>query len=125
MGLIVAAALGGFAYAFTAPTQTGELRLPSAIEAVFPDGGDLDLRQATISVDLASGYRGALFLDGVPIPDDQIRTVVGLNQLIVTPDPGGEFAELRPGRHCASVTYWRIELSEDESATFRWCFRLH
>lgn len=125
MGLVLAVALGGFAYTFSAPTQVDGPRLPAAVEAVFPEGGDLDLRQATIVADLAPGYVGYLLLDGVELPADQVRVVDGLNRYELVPDADSDLRELRPGPHCASVAYWPIGLSEAEGSSFRWCFRLH
>lgn len=124
-GVILAAAIGGIAYTFTAPTQDTGPRRPAAVEAVSPDGGDLDLRQATILADLATGFTGYLMLDGAEVPADDIRRVEGLNQLILSPGPDSDYAQLQPGLHCATVVYWPIGLTEADGSSYRWCFRFH
>ena len=125
MTLIAAAAVGGLVFAFSAPTRrTGPVR-PAAVEAVSPEGGDLDLRQVTLAADLAPGYTGYLELDGVEIPEDDLQHIDALNQVILRPGPDSDYKELRPGPHCATVVYRTFGEPRDQSKSFRWCFRLH
>lgn len=125
MTLIAAIAIGGYVFVFTQPKQDDLGPLPEAVESVSPPGGNLDLRQVTISADLAPGYTGILNLDGVELPLDQQVVVDALNSVTFRPDPNGDFGELAPGPHCATVRYRRIGRPAEESATYNWCFRLH
>ncbi len=125
MGLIAIAAVGGLVYSFSGPTQDSGPDRPAAVEAVSPEGGNLDLRQVTISADLAAGYTGYLTIDGVEVPEDDLQRVDALNSVTLRPQPGSDYEELQPGSHCAGVVYWRIGRPRDESNTYRWCFRLH
>lgn len=126
MSLIAAVAVGGFIFAFSAPEQEEVGPLPPAVERVFPPGGDLDLRQTTISADLAPGYTGYLLVDGVEVPRDDLQIVPALNSITLVPLPGSDYEELAPGPHCVTVVYNRIGEPESEGAgRFRWCFRLH
>ncbi len=125
MGLIAAAAIGGIVYTFSAPTRQAPAQFPAAVEAVSPAGGDLDLRQVTISADLAAGYTGYLTLDGVEVPEDDLHRVDALNTVTLRPQPDSDYLQLQPGPHCAGVVYWPIGRPRDEGSTYRWCFRLH
>ena len=125
LSLIVAAAVGGLVYVFTSPTGGDEPTKPAAIEAVTPQGGDLDLRQVTIAADLAPGYTGYLLLDGVEVPEDDLQHVDALNQVVLRPSPDSDYRELRPGRHCATVVYRMFGEPREQSSSYRWCFALH
>ena len=125
MSLLVAAAIGGLWWVVTAPQGADGPTLPSTVEAVSPEGGNLDLRQATIAADLAPGYTGYLMIDGVEVPRDDLQIVDALNSVALRPTPESDYAELAPGAHCATVVYHRIGEPESVSDSFRWCFDLH
>lgn len=125
MTLILAVAVGGFVFVFTAPKQDLLPDRPPAVEAVYPDGGNLDLRQVAIVADLAPGYTGYLLVDGVEVPRDDVQFVDALNTLTLRPRAGSDYETLSPGPHCVTVVYHRIGEPESESDSYRWCFRLH
>ena len=124
-GLIAVVAIGGIVYTFSGPTGDDNPELPAAVEAVSPPGGDLDLRQTTISADLAPGYTGYLTWDGIEIPEDDLQRVDALNSVTLRPQPDSDYLTLEPGPHCAGVVYWRIGQSSEDGQSYRWCFRLH
>ncbi len=125
MTLIAAAAVAGVVFAFSGPTQDTGPKRPEAIQAVFPVGGNLELRQVAIVADLAPGYTGYLAIDGVEVPEDQVQFVDALNTLTLRPGPGSDFAAFEAGNHCATVFYRQIGQPRTSSASYRWCFRLH
>jgi hypothetical protein len=125
MTLIAAVAVGGFVFVFSQPEQELIPDRPPAVEAVYPAGGNLDLRQATIVADLAPGYTGYLLFDGVEVPLDDIQFVDALNTVTLKPQPGSDYETLEPGPHCVTVVYRRIGEPVGESDSYRWCFRLH
>ncbi|MFN2606889.1 MAG: hypothetical protein ABR511_03180 [Acidimicrobiales bacterium] len=125
MSLLAAAALGGLVYVAVAPTGTRGPALPSAVESVSPQGGDLDLRQVTIAADLAPGYTGYLLFDGNEIPEDDLQHVDALNSVTLRPGPDSDYRTLSPGPHCATVVYRHFDEPRDASNEFRWCFTLH
>jgi hypothetical protein len=125
MTLIAAAAVGGIVFAFSGPTLDDGPNRPPAVESVFPVGGNLELRQAAIYADLAPGYTGYLAIDGVEVPEDDVQFVDALNTLTLKPGPGSDFATLEAGSHCATVFYRQIGQPRTNSATYRWCFKLH
>lgn len=125
--VLLAVAAGGIVYAFQAsPTDRRPSCVAPNIEQVFPCAGDIDLRQDEIGVDLASGFTGVLFVDGVEIPEDQLQRIEPLGQYFYTPTREGETGELRPGRHCATAEYWPIGgRRERGSQRYTWCFQSH
>ena len=125
MTLIAAAAVAGFFFVFSAPKQELIPDRPAAVEAVYPAGGNLDLRQVSIVADLAPGYTGYLLVDGVEVPRDDVQFVDALNTLTLQPLAGSDFEALSPGPHCVIAVYHRIGEPESESDNYRWCFRLH
>jgi len=125
MTLIAAAAVGGIVFAFSGPSGEKGPTMPDAIESVFPVPGNLELRQVKITADLATGYTGYLTIDGNEVPEDEIQFVAALNTVTLRPLPDSDFAILEPGPHCATVFYRQIGQPRANSASYRWCFRLH
>lgn len=125
MTLVAAVAVGGFAFVFSEPKQELIPDRPPEVEAVYPAGGNLDLRQVTVVADLAPGYTGYLLFDGVEVPLDDIQFVDALNTVTLRPQPGSDYEALRPGPHCVTVVYRPIGKPATESDNYRWCFRLH
>jgi hypothetical protein len=125
MSLIAAVAVAGFVFAFSAPKQEAAGPLPAAVEAIYPASGELDLRQITISADLAPGYTGYLLIDGVEVPRDDLQIVPALNSVTLAAQPGSDYEALQPGTHCATVVYQRIVAPEVTTGQYRWCFTLH
>ena len=107
-------------------SSTKPLYRDAAVEKTWPGPGDLDLRQSRIGIDLATGFTAELQLDTIPIPDDQVEKVIGLDQYFYTPGPGTETGALSPGRHCATATIRPVGASTtDTGRKFSWCFNLH
>ena len=125
MSLMVAAAIAGLWWVATDEKPAEGPAMPSAVEAVSPQVGNLDLRQATISADLAPGYTGYLMFDGVEVPDDDLQRVDALNSVTLRPTAVSDYRELAPGPHCATVVYRKIGEPLSASESFRWCFTLH
>lgn len=114
--------------------------LPDGVEAVTPPSGNSMLRQGTIVVDLigpravpsegggevlAPGFTGELTVQDIPIPNDQLDVVPQQNLFRFTPGEGKEITTFPIGRICASVRYWREDLSrEQDSSTYEWCFNV-
>lgn len=124
MTLVLAIALGGFVWVAMAPTGNDPPARPDAVEGVFPEGGDLDLRQTAIYADLAPGYTGYLLFDGTEVPADDLQFTEGINTVTLKPTAYSDLARLEPGRHCVTVVYRRIGNSSD-GGQYQWCFRLH
>jgi hypothetical protein len=128
ISIVVSACLVGVGYGFSrasdAPSRPTVL--VSRVEAVIPPNGDLELRQGLVGLDLAPGFDAAIQIDGREIPEDQIRRVVGLNQLFYSPGPGTETGPLAPGRHVATAVVWPLgQTRETAGSNIRWEFNAH
>jgi hypothetical protein len=95
------------------------------VEAVIPaNGSPAVLRQAEIGIDLAAGWTGELNINGVPIPDDQIRRNDPLNQLFFSPGEGKEIEQLGAGRVFVVASIWNFAAGEtrDDARQVTWAF---
>ncbi len=126
LSLLLLLALGAFVFVFaTGKGAKSNPSQPAAVEGVSPEGGDLDLRQATIMADLAPGYTGYLEIDGIEVPDDDLQRVPALNTITLKPTVDSAYQQLEPGRHCAAVVYRQTGTPIENSSTYHWCFSLH
>ncbi len=111
--------------AFTEHDDSPNPRLrPQAIRAVSPLPSSLQLRQTEIFVELDPKFTGALTVNGIPVPDDQLDVIEGLNRYAFTPGEGKEIEELPPGRACVAVDYVPVEQAAAEGGSYRWCFNV-
>ena len=134
ISLILAGCIALLVLSFTLvrPTHTPIVYKNSAVVRVFPEEGTSTLRQANVSVILASGYtlatqntEGMSFaISGarVGIPQDEIQILPGQNQYSFSPGPGRQFSELPPGRVCVVLQIvHRVNINETPQQ-FSWCF---
>lgn len=125
LGIVGALALIGIGFSLTEEPDRSEKIFDSAVRQVFPAGGELDLRQSDIGFQLAPDYEGRLQVDGINIPDDQVRFQVGLNIWLFRPGPDTETGALRPGRHTATAIFWPKGKTESDSRSYSWSFNVH
>lgn len=124
MSVLLAFAVASMYVAFTEHDESPNPRLrPQPIRAVSPLPASLQLRQTEIFVELAPPFRGALTVNGTPVPDDQLDVIEGLNRYAFTPGEGKEIEALPPGRACAVVDYTSVDPSA-QGGTYRWCFNV-
>ena len=85
--LLVGGALGAIVYAGTLGTGSEEIRrTDEAVERLVPeDGSPVAVRQAEVGVDLAPGWTGVLKINGIEIPEDQLRRVEAQNEVYFQP----------------------------------------
>jgi hypothetical protein len=124
ISVVVAVALVGLAIGFSS-AQRPEERVQPGVERIYPLPGDLDLRQVKIGAILRPGYEGALVLDGAEIPESDLYREPSLYQIELRPEPDSIFADLSPGRHCASIVFWPASVGRQAASTQQWCFNLH
>jgi hypothetical protein len=141
LSAVLAVALGLILYGVLS-AETGERAVritDAAIEGVFPKPGDIVLRQSEVRVDLASGYRGILVIDGQEIPTfDLVATDGGassgaqfdavfdpaLNTVSFTPKVGATIEAFAPDRHTVTAVYWKESEGRDAARQFTWTFRV-
>ena len=124
ISIVAAIAITGIGLGFSMGTKP-KTETRTGIESVSPLPGDLDLRQVQVGVDLAPGYTGVLFFDGVEIPEDDLQRVAALNTITLRPQEGSPYKQLTPGSHQASVEYWPIIEGRGRAEVYRWNFNLH
>jgi hypothetical protein len=138
--LAIGLILAGFAVA-----QTGDDRAPKitdvAVEQVFPQDGDLVLRQSQVGVDLAPGYRGVLIIDGQELPTTDLVAIdpatgaqpapvvdaqydPAQNTVLFTPREGAAIESFAPGDHGATAVFWREGDQRSQGRSFSWRFKV-
>jgi hypothetical protein len=125
--LVVCVLLGFAAFLlYAAADSQAEEEVPvrrAGLVRVFPEAGTVAVRQDAIGAELAFDYAGRIAIDRRDIPDDQLDRIAGINRLSFTPGPEKEIESLDEGRHCASLTYWRVSAGEESAGRpFTWCF---
>ena len=95
-----------------------------AVVAIYPDNGDLDLRQSTIGFKLDPLYDGELIVDGFHVPANEVRHVLGTNQYLYQPGPDKVTGSLRPGRHLVEARFWNKN-DPANVRSIRWQFNAH
>lgn len=126
-GAVLLLALAAFVYAFTLGRGSTDI-VPTgdAVERLVPPQGSQVLRQSEIGIDLAPEWTGVLQINGIEIPEDQLRRVPAQNQVFFTPGPGQEIEELPPGPVNVVALIWRPVAGEsrDDADTIRWSFQV-
>jgi hypothetical protein len=99
--------------------------LPNAVEELIPKPGDLVSPQSTIGVNLRDDLTGALQLDGVEIPKDQVAEQATVGIITFTPGTEKELSKLPPGSHTITVVYWSRSSTREKGATaYTWSFKV-
>jgi hypothetical protein len=97
---------------------------PDVVERLVPREGDEVIRQAELGIDLAPGYEGALAINGIEIPTEELRLVPEQNQVFFTPGDGKAVEQLRAGPNCATAVVWKSSMGRGTAndQSFTWCF---
>ena len=111
-----------------------------AIERLIPKPGDsLQVNQDTVGIDLQTGYKGELTIDGKAIPtfdvnqsasatpfDKQLSAVYDQGQatLLFTPREGAVIEAFSPGRHTITALYWKVTETKAQARPFTWSFEV-
>ncbi len=119
LGLLVVAVIA-FAIAFS---ESGDpVVMPSVIEAVYPEPGDLATFQTQLEIDLEVGYRADIFVDGWRIDDADFVEGTGVYRWSPSPT-NPSINEWTPGEHTILVRYDTINGLPD-IGEFEWTFRV-
>lgn len=126
-GALAVLALGLFVYAFTLGRGTTDVVVTGdAVERLLPARGAQVLRQTEIGIDLAPEWTAALIVNGVEIPEDQLRRVDAQNQVFFTAAPGREIEELPAGTVQVTALIWRPVAGETraDADQVSWSFQV-
>ena len=140
--LLVVAGVALFIIGF-AITNTGDPEQPivasnAAVEELIPAPGSEVLRQSQVGIDLVAGYTAQLYINGTPIPLDEVNVLRDvddpevsaeeagtfdstLNRFLYQPLEGRSVPELVGDENCAVAEFWPLA---DPEAIQRveWCF---
>lgn len=126
-GALAVVALGLFVYAFTLGRGTTDIVVTGdAVEQLVPARGAQVLRQTEVGIDLAPEWTALLVINGVEIPEDQLRRVDAQNQVFFTAGPGKEIEELPAGTVQVTAVIWRPVAGEtrDDADQVQWSFEV-
>lgn len=126
-GALAVVALALFVYAFTLGRGTTDIvATDDAVEHLVPGRGAQVVRQAEIGIDLAPEWTAVLVVNGVEIPEDQLRRVDAQNQVFFTAGAGMEIEELPAGTVQVTALVWRPVAGEtrDDADEVRWSFQV-
>ena len=141
-GAVLAAGLALIGFGLSRAVTGDAATKPSdeAIERLIPKPGDsLQVNQDTVGIDLQTGYRGELTIDGQAIPifdiskaatatpfDKQLAAQYdeGQGTILFTPREGSTIEAFSPGRHTITATYWKLTESKAQARTFSWSFEV-
>jgi len=93
------------------------------IVSYFPCPGTSVLRQSDVGVVMSTGYMVDLYIDGTPIPMDQMRIEGEIFSF--TPGSGTAIGTLAPGEHTARVVYYTSLADEATGTSSTWRFSTH
>lgn len=148
--LLVAVGLFLFIYALTLGRSGGQdvAVTSSAVENRIPTPGAQVLRQASIEIDLATGWTGILQVNGVEIPEDQLNCIDDCdlprcstdpsagprrgcrpaidpqNRVYFVPGDAKVLTTLPTGPACVNAVIWRLTESRAEGRDVSWCFQV-
>jgi hypothetical protein len=108
----------------TSPVGSGRPPLPTEIESIRPERGELTGLVDDVTIDLRDDLQGEVIIDGVQIPSDQLDNIEQLGVISFRPGPGKEFSRFRAGDNTVVVRYWsRTDPRPDKPPSFSWRFR--
>jgi hypothetical protein len=98
--------------------------LPEPIESLVPSPNDSALTQAIIEVDLETGYRAQLFVDGFPIPENEVDFTEATGVHRWQPTASGLIMQSwTPGIHEVRIV-WDSLSGLPSPGEFEWSFRI-
>lgn len=128
----------GFAITNTGEPDQAIVTSNPAVEELIPAPGSEVLRQSQVGIDLVAGYTAQLYINGTPIPIDQVNVLRDvddpqvsadqaaafdstLNRFLYQPLAGRAVPELVGEENCAVAEFWPLA---DPEAVQRveWCF---
>lgn len=102
LGVLFAAIVAGAI--FLIPSGEEE-QLPFAVESFSPGEGDLVVQPVKVVLDLRPDYTATFVIDGIPIPEDQVDTILQTGRHQFEPGPGKAIEQWSPGSHTVVATY--------------------
>jgi hypothetical protein len=128
--LVLAAAAGLFAVAVIGLDEGNDDPVlqggdQAVVENLIPRRNTQVPQQSTVGIDLVTGWDGALVLDGVEIPREQLVLTPEIGLIEFTPGPDRAVEELTSGENCVTAIIWRLSEGRGvDDRTIPWCFEV-
>lgn len=97
--------------------------LPAAVESYSPQDGDLVVQPIKVVFDLAPNYDARFVIDGIPIPPEDVDSIIATGRHQFDPGPGKAIERWTPGEHTVVASYIGGQNNID-SGTVVWTFRV-
>ncbi|HJQ95218.1 MAG TPA: hypothetical protein VJ935_05855 [Acidimicrobiia bacterium] len=98
--------------------------LPDPIESLTPQPNDSALTQAILEVDLMAGYRAQIYVNGFPIPENEVVFVEPTGVHRWQPTPSSLVMQAwTPGTHTVRIV-WDSLSGLPSPGEFEWTFRV-
>ena len=95
------------------------------VENLIPRRDTQVPQQSSVGIDLVTGWAGALTINGVEIPEDELTTTPEIGLIMYTPAEGKAVEELQAGQNCITATIWRISDGRGvNDRSIPWCFEV-
>jgi hypothetical protein len=95
--------------------------LPAAVESYSPRDGDLVANPIKVVLNLQANYRAQFVIDGVPIPQDQMDSILETGRHQFSPGEGKVIERWTPGDHTV-IGSWIGGPGEADVGTIVWTF---
>jgi len=122
LGVLLIVAVGGIYTVSQLSSESSGGLAGGVIEQLIPAKSSKILQQDQIGIDLQTGYSANLAVNGVPIPEDQVTRVSGLDEVLFQPGAGKVFEQWPAGQNCVVATFWANDVGPAQSRTQSWCF---
>lgn len=97
--------------------------LPEAVDRIEPGDGELVFAQPEVVLDLASGYRAAITIDGIAVPGEQVTWIEATGLHVFRPGPGKVIETWEPGLHLVEAV-WDGTPGHPDPGNLSWAFRV-
>ena len=96
-------------------------KLPTAVESYSPKDGDIVANPIKVVIDLLADYDAEFVIDGVPIPPEDVDSILATGRHQFTPGEGKAIERWSPGSHTVVVS-WTGGPSQIDVGTLVWTF---
>ncbi|MGI9667596.1 MAG: hypothetical protein ACR2N2_10990 [Acidimicrobiia bacterium] len=97
--------------------------LPAAVESYSPQDGDIVVQPIKVILDLAPNYDARFVIDGIPIPPEDVDSILATGRHQFDPGPGKAIERWTPGDHTVVASYIGGSNNTDVG-TVVWTFRV-
>ncbi len=111
------------ALAFVLNPSGDDLALPDPVVSVAPAPDVAVLPQIGVVVVMEPGYRIAMEVDGVPVPEAELGFTEATGRYTWEPGPGRALESWAPGSHRVVITWDRV-VGLPDPGSYGWAFRV-